>query len=274
MKAIYDHKTIDIDNFRPAYDDRGFQYGDGFFETMIVINGHISLFDYHYQRILDALTVLDMEIEGGITSNYLQELIHKLSGFNDCSRSARGKLIVWRQKGGYYEPQSGKAHYLLTAESYNPKKNQIIERTGFCESVQNYPSPFSFFKRLSSLQYVMAGLEKRSKEKNDLILCDYNDNVSEMLQSNIFWIKGKRFYTPSLETGCIRGIMRSYLIDLLPSKGLEVHEVEMNKSILARADHIFSCNVTGLYPVIAVEDMNFEIYPGLSTLLPIPQPRL
>jgi branched-subunit amino acid aminotransferase/4-amino-4-deoxychorismate lyase len=36
-------------------DNRSFRYGDGFFETMKMVNGKIILEDYHFERLFTSL---------------------------------------------------------------------------------------------------------------------------------------------------------------------------------------------------------------------------
>ena len=43
--------------------DRGLAYGDGIFETVLVVGGQIPLWSYHHARLLNGLVKLDLKLE-------------------------------------------------------------------------------------------------------------------------------------------------------------------------------------------------------------------
>ena len=69
-------------------------------------------------------------------------------------------------------------------------------------------------------------------------------------------------------SGCIKGVMRSYLIDQFKKKQILIREVLAKKDILLNADYVFASNAIGLAPVQQIESVKFKIYPGLNNLNP------
>jgi branched-chain amino acid aminotransferase/4-amino-4-deoxychorismate lyase len=143
-----------------------------------------------------------------------------------------------------------------------------IRHVGFSDMIFNYPSPWSAFKTLSSLPYVLAGIEKKNKNLEDIILKDIHGHISELLYSNIFWIRQDKFFTPTLDTGCIRGVMRTHLIRKFKQLSIPFEEVKVREEELLRADHIISANVSGLRAVAGIENHKFKPYPDLDRWLP------
>jgi 4-amino-4-deoxychorismate lyase len=268
MKAIFDGKLTDLTHFHLDPENRAFQYGDGMFETILFLKGKIRLLEDHFNRITEGCHSLSLELPEYFTSEYLDHQVRLLISENHLSTTVRIKLLIWRKSGGLYEPAFQATHHMILVRDQVDKVPGFISRVGFSTRITNHPSPWSAYKTQSSLPYVLAGIEKKEKNLDDIILNDHEGHVSELLNSNIFWIKDHHFYTPSLETGCIRGVMRTFLLRKLKTMNLSVFEVRAGKNILLNSDYVFSANVSGLRPVTGIEDQKFPPYAGLERLLP------
>jgi len=66
----------------------------------------------------------------------------------------------------------------------------------------------SAFKTLNALPYVLAGNYRKQLGVDEVILLDTHGHLAECVASNLFWLKDGMLYTPSLNTGCIGGIIR------------------------------------------------------------------
>jgi 4-amino-4-deoxychorismate lyase len=268
MKAIYDRNIVDPENQGLPWLNRGFLYGDGLFETIIYSGRQIRYLQDHFDRITAGCRMLSLVLPEHFTVDNLESEILKLVRENGLSGPVRIKLLVWRVSGGLYEPLQQEAHYMILTDEIRENIPRQKRRVGFSTRIFNYPAPWSAFKTQSSLPYVLAGIEKKEKDLEDIIILDSDGNISELLYANIFWISKGLFYTPSLDTGCIRGVMRTCLIRKLDGKGISVNEVAAGRDILLNADFVFSANVTGLIPVTGIEDREFEEYPDLQDLEP------
>lgn len=226
--------------------NRGLLYGDGFFETINYTNQKIPLFTYHFQRIKLAHEAF------GLTLQVSEEqLLAHLIELCDGKKEARIKIIFWRSSGGFYSPTSTASEVFIQVSNKTPMslhKKKAVIYTG----ARNSLSTTSGFKTLSALKYVMAGKYMKDHEAEDVLLLDEKDQPSEMLYSNIFWIKDEKLFTPSLKTGCIQGTMRSFLLKEFP-----VEEGLFPMTHLNSADCVFTTNAMGLIPIEAIENTSF-----------------
>jgi branched-chain amino acid aminotransferase/4-amino-4-deoxychorismate lyase len=266
MKVLFNKELIDNDHLFISIENRAFQYGDGLFETIIVGKGHVDLLDYHYSRLRKGTQTLSIELPGYFTNPYLKKSISKLVDLNEINGPVRIKLQVWRSSGGRYEPVSNSSNILITASPHNPEK-RMLNNVGIARAIMNYPSPFSQFKTISALKYVLGSIEKQKTGNDDLIILDQMGNISELLYSNIFWIKDGVFYTPSLLTGCVKGVMRSYLIDKLKIKKINFYEIETSPDSLRDADYIFATNAAGITPIVKLFGQKFNVYSDLDQII-------
>ena len=255
MEVIFNGKLYREQEVHFSPTNRAFSYGDGIFETMIVRRGTCSLLPYHFKRLLRGLEVLgiispftELELEG-----YIWELSTKFGH----SAVLRMRLQLWREAGGLYAPEKRKAEYLITA-SPQQKPGWIKEKAAFSKNVQLSFSVSSSLKTMSALPYVLAGIEKKKRQLDELLLTDIYGNVAEGSSSNLFWVKDGIWHTPHLESGCIAGVMRAYLLEQLQTQQLPVQEVLVPKERLMEAEALIACNVTGLYTIKQLEYHTFE----------------
>ena len=146
---------------------------------------------------------------------------------------------------------------MITSQPCTPPKISMKEQALFYDAVPVSFSAISGFKTCNALPYVLAGIAKTQSEADDMILLDVHGNVSECMASNLFWTRGNTVYTPSLFSGCIEGVMRRRLIQVLKTAGHTVEEGLFPKEALLRADRVFCCNVAGTEWIRQVEQTPF-----------------
>lgn len=260
MKVIYNARAIEEKRFSIKNKDRCFQYGDGLFETIIYQNGKIQFLERHLERLKKGMEALNFNIPALFSARELQDQILELLSINQLSGSARIKLQVWRKDGGLYTPVQNEVNYLITTIPFENKGNKIINSAGFSIDVKLYPTKLSRFKTCNALFYILAGIERQKRKLDDLILLDHQGNIAECTSANIFWLYKEEYYTPSTATGCIEGIMRGHLIEKLRKHKKLVYEVKESKESLLKAEKVFICNVTGVFPVKMIEGKVYNCY--------------
>lgn len=233
--------------------NRGFRFGDGCFETILVKDGHSPLISLHEARLRKSLSVLKLELPVALS------LAEQLAKFNlEAAGWQRLRIWVWRAGGGLYQPDGSEANFLMATTPCPPPSMQIRNTVFFSEEVKLMPSGWSFIKSISAQTYVMAGLEKKHRAADELILLNYKGEVTEATAANLFWKKRGRWYTPALESGCVAGVMRSWLMRKQLEKGKPVFEVLAGADELKNVDKLVCTNVTGLYPIAALEDKQYD----------------
>lgn len=230
-------------------DNRAFQYGDGIFETIIVNNRKIQHSEYHEHRVKLSTKVLKLNFT--LSFDEVQERINFLLTKNKME-NARAKLIIWRKAGGFYIPKENEAEYLILL---NPLR-KISREPQHLEVSNDVRIPRGLTKNcktLNALPYILAGLElKERNDADDLILLDTDGKVSECISSNLFWYKDGTYFTPSLETNCVAGVKRNYLLDKFKEANFPVKQVLASIEELQTAQSVFKTNVTGIYPVKSI----------------------
>ena len=227
--------------------NRAFLYGDAVFETVKIVNGKILFLEDHYFRLMASMRILRMEIPMNFTMEYFEEQLLSVVENNGFSNSARARITVYRNDGGFYLPTTNDISFLIHT---SPLENQsFVFETKECE-VDLYKDFYISKQLLSTLKttnkvvQVTASIYANENELDNCIMLNDSKNVVEVLQGNIFMLQGNTLITPPLSEGCINGIMRKQVLTLAKKiEGLEVIEAVISPFDLQKADELFFTNV-------------------------------
>lgn len=235
-------------NDKPLFgaDNRGLRYGDGLFETMKLVKGTIQLKELHFERFFKGLQLLQFELPGYFTPDWLEKNIGALCQKNQ-ETIARVRLSVFRGNGGLYDPENHFPHCVIQSWPLPGANLQINENglvTGIYDLARKSTDAFANLKHNNYLPYVMAALHAKQQHWNDAILLNTQGNICDATIANVFMIKADVIFTPSLQQGCVAGVMRRYLLEQLPATGYQVQEKELTVDDLYKADEVFFTNAT------------------------------
>ena len=243
-RACYNGDFIESDQISLDQVKRGFNFGDGLFETIRVGDGKPLFLKAHFKRFfkgLDELKINYSEINPNILTSKIEELIN----VNNIVNGARIRLSAFRSGSGTYMPISNDLNYLIEvfpieSNFYNTNKRGLSVDL-FNDLNKSY-NRLSCYKTSNALLYVMASLHASENNYDDVFILNDNGNVIESTNSNVFISSNGVLYTPPLSEGCVGGIMRMKLINLAISKGIVVYENKMPPQHLMAADEIIITN--------------------------------
>ncbi len=242
--------------------NRGMNFGDGIFETMVLDQGRIRFTDLHKNRFSKGLELLQINSEE-VDFESLQGFLQKTFP----SGTFRVRWNLYRAGSGKYTPESNHCEEMLQVSAFRqaPKRK---ERCEISDKVRLSFSPWSECKTLNALPYVMAALERESRKLDELILLDHRGFLSEATASNLFWQIGDEVFTPSLSCGCINGIGRRASLAAFEEAGVNCREGEFLPVVLEKADSVWVSNVTGISSIIQLGSKIYsaDIHPVLSSL--------
>ena len=100
------------------------------------------------------------------------------------------------------------------------------------------------------------------------MLLNTEKQVVEALNGNLFLVKGHVIKTPPLADGCLKGVMRKQIIDILKTfSEYEILETSISPFELQKADELFITNViVGILPITNYRKKEFssEVYDNLK----------
>ncbi|MFN2458664.1 MAG: aminotransferase class IV [Chitinophagaceae bacterium] len=260
MKCVcYNGKLVNEDEPVFTAQNRCFRYGDGLFETIKVVENKIQLADYHFDRLFTGLRMLEIQANENFTQKLIAEKIIQLCGVNNCSNLARVRLAVFRND----VDTSG---YIIEAMPLADDMNHLNEK-GF--TIEIHPhirkncDAFANLKTANYLPYVMADLYARVNGLDECLVLNSNNKICDAAKASVFAISKNKIYTPALHQGCVNGVMRRFVINVLKQMGYAVYQTEVNEEILFNADEVFLTNAT--YTIRWVKQFRNIVYTNKST---------
>ena len=242
--------------------NRGFLYGDAVFETVKIVNSKILFLEDHYFRLMSSMRVVRMEIPMNFTMEYLEEEILALATAKNIAFSARARITVYRNDGGYYLPQVNTVSFLIHAESqkntsYSINQNEYVVDlyTDFYISRQLLSS----IKTTNKIINVTGSIYANENGLDNCLFLNDSKNVVEALNGNIFMLKGNMLITPPVSEGCLNGVMRKQILALARKiENIEVIEQIISPFDLQKADELFITNVIkGIQPITKYRKKEF-----------------
>jgi 4-amino-4-deoxychorismate lyase len=212
-------------------------YGEGVFETFRYNSKLPLLIKNHYERLIKGAKLLKIpKITYEDYLRYIEETVKQSD-----EKDLYVKTILTSEGNTYFPLQPESSNLLVIVKPYSPIKEEKVKLT---------VAPFKVHSsdpllRIKSTNYARNIIAKRyAFEKGcfDAIFLNENNEVTETSSANIFWIKGKYLYTPSVSCGLLEGITRKYVIEKAKKEGFIVIEGRFYLNDVKNADIIFLTN--------------------------------
>ncbi len=226
-------------------DNRGLRFGDGLFETMKAVNNKLQFADDHFARLWKGMGLLQFKIPARFAPENLQGDIRDLLNKNGHNKAARVRLTIFRGNGGLYDEMNHIPEYIiqtwvLPEDTGQWNSNGLF--LGIFKAANKSCDRFSNIKHNNFLPYAMAALEAKKQKWNDALVLNTHGRICDSSMANIFLVKDDIIYTPSLEEGCIAGVMRKNVLDHLKKNDSTVREDKITVEDLLGADEVFLTN--------------------------------
>lgn len=221
--------------------DHGFLYGLGVFETFRTYEGHPFLFYEHWERLLEGLKELNIQLT--VTKEEIFEAIQLLINKNQCPNSrvrlniSAGVGEIGLQTKPYLLPNIMifQSPYEITT-AIQSKEAQLLKLR------RNSPEGESRLKSHHYLNNILAKREIGHNPQVEGVFLTKEGYVAEGIVSNIFWVKAGRLFTPELRTGILNGITRQFVLKLAKSLQIEVEEGSYPIEHVLEAEEAFFTN--------------------------------
>ena len=246
--------------------DRGFQLGDGVFETLRARGGRPTELDEHLARLRRSAKGLDIELGPETEASVAAGIATLLGAERLAGPTGDASIRITVSRG------SVTARGLLPLDHVTPTiviqawpvpappKDHL--RRGLhlvASTVRRDPAnPLAALKTTSRADYVFARLEARRAGADDALFLTIDGYLSEGTSANLFLVRttdGRgELATPALACAILPGTTRTWLLAWGVRAGLAPVEGWLTSADLARADEAFLCSsVAGVLPVTRFE---------------------
>ena len=262
-------RLLPADGLHLSVFDRGFQLGDGIFETLRVRGGHPTELTEHIARLRRSAAGLDIPLPDDLEARLAAGIAELLAadGLDGEHGDASVRITVSRgpfRSRGLLPPDGGVAATIaIQAWPVVAAPVDHLERglRLVASAVRRDPAnPLVALKTTSRADYVYARLEARRAGADDALFLTIDDHLSEGTTANIFLVREGaeggivELATPSLDCAILPGTTRSWLLGWGSRVGLFPFEGRLTRADLHEADEAFlSSSVAGILPVTSFE---------------------
>jgi len=266
-RAWLDGRLVDAEAPNLALGDRGFQLGDGVFETLRVRRSVAIDLAIHLGRLRDGLAALaiplpfdDRELASAIEAVVDADAPDDASVRITITRgpiAGRGTLPAgWRE---------ARPTVAILAWPYSPAPADLLARgvrSIIATGRRDPAAPLASVKTISRADHVHAKLEAERAGADDAITLTLAGEVAEATSANVAIVArivgqaARRLLTPPLSAGILDGTTRDWLLgpDGAVALGLPASEATLRPNDLLRADEAMLCSsVAGILPLVSLD---------------------
>ena len=256
----FNGNLISVDTLNLSIENRGFKYGDSIFETIKVLNRKIIFLEDHYFRLMASMRMLRMKIPMKFTLEFIEKEILKTIATKNEISNFRVRLTIFRKDGGFYLPISNEINFLIDIEenTYQTKEKYCID---VYKDFYNYSGLLSTIKTNNRMLNTLASIYANENDLDNCLLMNEKKGVVEVTNGNVFIIKGNLIKTPALTEGCIKGIVRKKVLEILNKKEeFFIEETSISPFEIQKADEVFITNaIIGIQPVTKYKKKEFKV---------------
>jgi branched-chain amino acid aminotransferase len=272
-----DGRLVDADGPHLNVTDRGFQLGDGVFETARARRGVVIDLDEHLERLRQGCLVLGLNLT--VSDDQLVDAIAELLAVEELDGAGEPATV----RGAAPAQAIGDAALRITVTRgplarrgllpagfenlvatvaiqcwrYAPPAADLLERgvRAVSSTIRRDPSsPLSGVKTTSRADYVYARLEAARAGADDALFLTLDGTLSEATSANLFVVAGQTLATPPLTAAILAGTTRTWLLAHAERLGLVLAEVDLRPAELLAADEAFlTGSVAGIVPLVALD---------------------
>ena len=233
--------------------NRAFLYGDSVFETLRIIDNKIVFWEDHYFRLMSSMRIIRLDIPDNYTPDFLQKNILKLHKKVSKNGHSRIRINVFRFSEGKYTPDNNKSSFMISCNEISSPEFKINNGKYVVDLYKDYyldNQLISSIKTNNKIINVVASIYAKENGLNNCVLLNKDKMVAEFINSNIFIIKNDQIFTPTIKSGCLNGVLRKNLINILKKSSYSISERDISTFDLTQSDEVFGTNVIqGLFCV-------------------------
>jgi branched-chain amino acid aminotransferase len=211
--------------------DRGLLLGEGVFDTLLAVDGVPLATTRHLARLRRGAAALDLPVpyDDGTLATALRAVA--------ATAPARARLRI-----------------TVTASTVLVSAFPTADREGTATVVTspwpvNERSPLAGVKHTSRGELVLALAHAQAQGADEALLTTTDGRVCEGTGANVFVVLDGRLVTPSLDSGCLPGVTRELVLELV-----DAEEADVPAAALADVDEAFLTSSTrGVHPIARLD---------------------
>lgn len=253
--AYVNGKFIPFNKAQVSIEDRGYQFSDGIYEVISLIQGHLVNLEEHIKRLEQSLAGLHINLP--VKRKTLIFLINQTIHYNKVTN---GIVYVQITRGvaprSHIFPKDIKSSLIISVKPYNYLNNvdQMSGAKVITLPDQRWARPD--IKSIALLPNILAKQQAFIGGAFEAILVNDKGFITEGSHSNVFIVEKEGILkTPPPSRSILNGITRQTILKLCREDHIPVQEIDFFEESLFNADEVFLTGTTTLVkPITQIND--------------------
>ena len=244
--------------------DRGFQVGDGIFETIRVIGGRVLELPLHASRLQASAAVLAIPLPDDLERCLGRAIadVCAANGLDDSDSPVAVRITASRGPVDgrvLLPPDDVSPNVVVQAWRVDPPSPELLSRglhLAISKVRRDPASPLATVKTTSRAEFVYARLEAHQRGADDALFLTTGGHLAEATSASVFLVDGTGLATPPLDCGVLAGTTREWVISSGAAQlKLAVREDRLSRDELFAAGEAFlASSVGGILPIARIDD--------------------
>jgi len=261
---FHNDRILPLSESRLSPGQMGLLMGWGVFTTLRVYEGQPFAFDRHWARMSHDAGRLGMTL-----GHDQQSVCQSVSKLAEANRRSEGtaRVSFVKNRGGLWAEAGDSPETDLLIFTRQLVEWPAVHRLKLQPHALYSATRLAGAKMLSWVQN--AGLLEKAHAEgfDDVLLLNESGCLAECTSANIFLVRENRVLTPPLASGCLPGVTRDVLREVVPQAGFELSEQELTPNDLASASEVFISSTTREVAAVGSIDARWRFdAPGQITL--------
>jgi branched-subunit amino acid aminotransferase/4-amino-4-deoxychorismate lyase len=229
--------------------NRAFRYGEGFFETIRIVNKHAPLFPFHWKRIEDAAKAFEFEIP--FQQQQLKDYIQELCAATNNTQAVIRLNVFSEGDGNYMVKKNSSIQFGMTIRTYQANPEKKFFKSGILEHTLFSKNKHAQFKTMNAMPYIQMAKECQSKNWDTGIALNEKEEAVDACWHSFATIKDDMICFPRENAGGVASCASAALKNLLNTCGVKFQIGEIDLNHLNNSNEIFFLNaIDGIVPLI------------------------
>jgi len=251
----YNGEFFPLEEAKLSVTDAGMLYGQGVFTTARVEKSQILHSEFHFKRLAEGARIFQIPFR--LNQEEFLSLCEQVIDANQL-KTARLRATLTRGpvRGHPMQASEDEESLIITAVSWKDPENWDEGiRTVWAPFPKNHLSPLARVKSCNYTEFILAKNYAKSKDADDAIFLNVDDEVAEASMANIFWVTNGVLHTPEIDAGALPGTVRSQILQICQENSIEYHEGRYDFADLMECQEAFLTNtIRQIMPITNHDD--------------------
>jgi branched-chain amino acid aminotransferase len=238
---FHNDRNVPLEEARLSPGQTGLLMGWGVFTTLRLYHGNPFAFDRHWKRMERDAERLGMALP------YAQERVRDaVARLADANHRPEGmaRLSFVKNHGGLWAQAEGRPQADLLVFTRELVPWPAVHRLKLLPDAIHSAGRLAGAKMLSWVNNASTYEKAHQEGFDDALLLNEKGQLVECTSANIFLVRKGQIFTPPLASGCLPGVTREVLLEIVPRAGLDLSEHDLTPEDLASAEEVFISSTT------------------------------